>query len=79
MLVGLEGTEFCSRRTERTLCKMAGKSHKGPTLDYSGKGKRPVMGLTQSSHPQRRIAAIWERDRPRMCLDEGAGVYITSR
>ena len=49
-------------REWRTLCKMAQESHKSPTLEYSGKGKRAVMRLTHSSHPQRRMAAIWERD-----------------
>ena len=32
-------------REWRTLCKMAQESHKSPTLDYSGKGKRAVMRL----------------------------------
>ena len=47
-------------REWRTLCKMAQESHKSPTLDYSGKGKRAVMRLTHISYPQRRMAAIWE-------------------
>ena len=53
----------------RTLCKMAQESHKSPPLDYSAKGKRAVMRLAHSSHPQRRKAAISEGDRRRMNLD----------
>ena len=65
-------------REWRTLCKMAQDSHKIPTLDYSGKGKRAVMRLTHSSHPQRRMAAIWERDRRRMRLDPQTKVCVWS-
>ena len=40
-------------RKWRTLCKMGQESHKSPTLDYSGRGKRAVMRLMHSSHPQK--------------------------
>ena len=65
-------------REWRTLCKMAQESHKSRTLDYSRRGKRAVMRLTHSSHPQRRMATIWERDRRRMCLDRQTKVCVWS-
>ena len=63
-------------RELRTLCKMAQESHKSPTLDYSGKGRRAVMRLTHSSHPEIRMAAIWDRDRLRMLLDPQTKVCV---